>query len=258
MLFAVLARKAYARNLQYRGSHLLNTIASSLFGFVYVSIWIGVGDNRTLGEYGVDGMVSYVAFNQACLWLTVFLTNGLGLETAVRSGQVSLDLMRPVHLFYVLMSREWGQLLYQLLYKVVPIYLLYVLALGIRMPERPVTWLWTILALALASYLSICIQYLIGVCALWTTESRWLVWVNIALSQLLSGFLIPLEWLPGWLQTVSRATFYPFLQYMPTRIYLEMEGPNVLAGTIGWCLVMTVLCLGITRLVRRKVEVQGG
>lgn len=258
MLFAVLMRKAYARNLQYRGSHALNTVASSMFGFIYVSIWIGVGESSSLGEYGVQGMVNYVAFNQTCLWITVFLTNSLGLEASVRSGQVSIDMMRPVHLFYMLMCREWGQIVYQFFYKSLPIFVLYVFVLSLRLPEQALTWLLTAAALLLAAYISICVQYLIGVCALWTTESRWLVWVNFAVSTLLSGFLIPIEWLPSWLQTISRYSFYPYLQYHPTRIYLEYEDGSALLGSVMWCVLMTLLCLAFTRLVRRKLEVQGG
>lgn len=258
MLFSVLMRKAYARNLQYRGSHVLNTVASSLFGFIYVSIWIGVGDSSSLGEYGVQGMINYVAFNQTCLWVTVFLTNGLGLENSVRTGQISIDMMRPVHLFYMLMCREWGQIAYQLVYKTAPIFVLYVLVLSLRLPEQAMTWLLTACALILAAYISICLQYLIGVCALWTTESRWLVWVNFAMSTLLSGFLIPIEWLPGWLQTISRMSFYPYLQYHPTRIYLEYENGSALFGSIAWCVAMTFVCLAVTAIVRRKLEVQGG
>ncbi|MFD0870068.1 ABC-type uncharacterized transport system, permease component [Chlamydia abortus] len=258
MLFHVLARKAYARNLQYRGSHALNTFASAIFGFIYVSIWVGIGENQNLGEYGISGMISYIAFNQTILSLTVFVTNGLGLEASVRSGQISIDMMRPVHLFYMTMSREWGQIGYHLVYKAFPIYLAYTVLLSMQLPDRFVTWLLTAAAVAFAAYISICIQYLIGVCALWTTESRWFSWVNYALSTLLSGFLIPIEWLPGWLQAISRYSFYPYLQYYPARIYLEYDNGIVLLGSILWCAGLTAICLSATAIVRRKLEVQGG
>lgn len=258
MLFFVLARKAYRRNLQYRGSHMVNNVASAIFGFIYVSIWIGVGENSSLGEYGVQGMVAYIAFNQATLWIVLFLTNGLGIEQSVRTGQISLDLMRPVHLFYHLMSREWGQIAYQFLFKTIPIYLLYFFVLSIQLPSQPTTYIWTAIALAFAAYISICINYLIGIAALWTTESRWFYWVNYGLSSLLSGFLIPIEWLPSWLHTISIYSPYPYLQYHTTRIYLEYDSYFSLLGSVLWCAVLTFCCLFATQIVRSRVEVQGG
>lgn len=258
MLFMTLARKMYARNLQYRSAHFVHNIASALFGFIYISIWMGIGESRPLGEYGMNGMISYVAFNQASLWVAAFLNNGLGLEQSVRTGQIALDLVRPVHLFYQLMSKEWGQIAYQFMYKFLPIYLLYFFVLPLHVPSSILTFLWTAVALTLAAYISICLNYLIGAAALWTTESRWLYWVNYAFSMLLSGFMIPIEWLPSWLASISRHSFYPFLNYIPTRIYLGMETPLSITGSVLWCLFFTGLCLAVTGIMRKKVEVQGG
>lgn len=258
MLFFVLARKSYLRNLQYRGAHLVHNIASAIFGFIYISIWVGIGESRSLGEYGVNGMVAYIAFNQVSLWVTTFLNNGLGLQQAVRTGGIAIDLMRPVPLFYQLMCKEWGQIAYQFIYKFLPIYALYIFVLPLHVPSSLLTFLWTAAALALAAFISICINFLIGAAALWMTESSSLFWVNYALSMLLSGFLIPIEWLPGWLRFISQASFYPFLHYVPTRIYLGMESPWTLIGSLCWGALLLCACLLAARHMRRKVEVQGG
>ncbi|PWV98009.1 ABC-2 type transport system permease protein [Paenibacillus cellulosilyticus] len=258
MLFYVLARKTYVRNLQYRGAHLINTIASSLFGFIYMSIWAAIATDQPLGEYGSAGIVSYVAFNQCSLWVAAFLTNGLGIEQSVRTGGIALELMRPTHLFYQLMCKEWGQIAYQFVYKFLPIYALYAVVLPMYMPHSLKTWLATAVALLLAGYISICINYLIGATALWTTESRWLFWVNYAFNSLLSGFLIPLEWLPKPLAFIAHWSSYPSLNYIPTRIYLGLSSPSTLVRSVAWAVFLTICCLGLTKLMRRKVEVQGG
>jgi len=258
MLFAVLAKKAFARNLQYRASHAINTVASAVFGLIYVSIWKGIGSTGGGSEYTLDNVIHYVAFNQAVLWITLFLTNGLGIQQSVRTGQISLDLMRPVHLFYQLTCREWGQIGYQLLYKTLPIYLIYVWTISLPVPRDAKTWFWTIAALASAAYLNICINYLIGVTALWTTESAWLYWVHFSVSSILSGFLIPIEWLPGWLQRISTVTPYPYMQHVPSKIYLGLTSPDTMFGGLLWCASFTLLCFAATAVVRHKVEVQGG
>lgn len=258
MLYFVLASKAYARNVQYRGAHMLHNVASALFGYLYACIWIGIGTERSLGDYGVHGMVSYIAFTQSLLWVSGFTTNGLGIPQSVRTGHIALDLMRPVHLFTHLMSREWGQIAYQFIFKSIPIYVVYFLVFQLQIPHRVSTLLFLLLAMLSAAYLSICMNYLIGATALWTTESNWLYWGNHAMITLLAGFFIPIEWLPEWLQTLSWLSPYPYLLYVPVRIYLGFDDIGLLFGSVIWCAIMTTLCLVVTGVLRRKVEVQGG
>lgn len=258
MLFSVLARKAYVRNLQYRLSHAINTVATAIFGYVFISVWASIGASRSLGEYGTDGMITYVAFNQAFICVTMFVTNGLGLDREVRTGQISLDLMRPVHLFPHLVYRECGQLLYQLLYKTVPLFALYSLTLPVLFPANWYAWPLSFTAVALSAYMNICINYMIGAASLWSTEARWLYWVSISASSFLAGGMIPIEWLPRWLQLVSSWTPYPYMQYVPARLFLGMESGYALLPSAVWCATLTLASFGMTALVRRKVEVQGG
>ncbi|WP_028560380.1 ABC transporter permease [Paenibacillus pinihumi] len=257
MFSLTLARKSYARNLQYRSAHLMRMFASVIIGYIYMAIWMGVGEGQLLGDYGIHGMISYIAFNQACLWV-IMATNWTDIEGWVRTGQISHELMKPMHFFWYMHSREWGQTWYQFLYSTTPILIIYIVVLKIRTPEHSVTWLWTLLAMFLAAYIAICIAYLIGIAAFWTTESRWLNGVHMGLNMLLSGFFIPVEWLPGWLKMISILSPYPCLQYVPSRIYLELDPAHSLKLSLFWCLLLTAICFTVTRVIRRKVEVQGG
>ncbi|MCC3375011.1 ABC-2 family transporter protein [Cohnella sp. REN36] len=257
MVIWVLARSMYESRLQYSASHAVRTVASIIFGLIYVSIWQGIGAERELGSYGTAGMVSYIAFNQVILWVT-FTNHGLGLEERVRTGQIALDLVRPLHLFAFAASREAGSIAYNALFTALPLYVVYTLSFGLPIPQQPAVWLWTCAALAMGAYTAICIAYAIGVTALWTVESRWFSLLNYSVNFTLSGFLIPLEWMPGWLQTIAKASPYPIFNYVPTRLYLGKAGPDSLLVPILWCLALTLLCIAASAAVRRKVEVQGG
>ncbi|HEY4389963.1 MAG TPA: ABC-2 family transporter protein [Paenibacillus sp.] len=258
MLYFTLASKAYSRNLQYRGAHMVHNLASAMFGFIYASIWIGLGRDNPLGTYGTPGMISYICFTQSLLWITSFISNGLGIPQAVRTGQISLDLMRPIHLFSHMAAREWGQIAYQFVYKSLPIFILYLIIFPLHIPKSIFTVLLVAVSIIGAAYISICMNYLIGVTALWTTESSWFYWANHALVNLLAGFFIPLEWLPSWLSQLAWLSPYPYLLYIPTRIYLGYEHGSHLWGTLLWCVFLTLICLLATKVLRHKVEVQGG
>lgn len=216
MLYFTLASKAYSRNLQYRGAHMVHNLASAMFGYMYACLWIGIGADHTLGEYGTQGMISYIAFTQSSLWISGFLTNGLGIPLSVRTGQIALDLMRPVHLFTHLMAREWGQIAYQFVYKSIPIYLLFSIVFSLHWPSDVSTLFYAALGLAGAAYLSICMNYIIGATSMWTTESSWLHWGNHAMMNLLAGFSFRwngyrtgLNNLPGYHPTLSCSMYLP-------------------------------------------------
>jgi ABC-2 type transport system permease protein len=257
MLAWVLARGMFESRLQYSASHAVRTAASVIFGLIYASIWKGIGEQHALGAYGKAGMTAYIAFNQVILWIS-FTRRGLGLEERVRTGQIALDLARPIGLFAFAAWQEAGSILYNALFTAVPLYLVYVGFLGLPVQRDPLVWLWTVAALAAAAFASVCIAYLIGVAALWTVESRWLDLFNYTLNFLLSGFLIPIEWMPGPLRTVAEWSPYPLFQSIPAQLYLGKAGPERLLQSLFWCVLFALLAAAATRIVKRKVEVQGG
>src|SRR5690606_7129004 len=90
----LLAKKAFRRNMQYRASHMVNNAASAIFGFIYIAVWQAAARNAGAGEYTAAVMARWVAFTQVMLWLAVFLPHGLGIPEAVRTGAVSLEMLR--------------------------------------------------------------------------------------------------------------------------------------------------------------------
>jgi ABC-2 type transport system permease protein len=253
----VLAKSMFESRLQYNTSHAIRTVASIVFGLIYVSIWQGIGKEHVLAGYGAAGMIGYISFNQVILWLST-TTHGLGIEERVRTGQIALDLVRPVHLFWFSTAREAGSMIYNAMFTSLPLYVLYVTFLGLPVPQDPLVWLRTALALIMASYSGACIGYCIGVTSLWTIESRWFTLFNYSFSFVLSGFLLPIEWMPTWLRYVAEASPYPIFHSVPTRLYLGKAGAASLLIPFAWCIAFTLGSLAMTRIVRRKVEVQGG
>jgi ABC-2 type transport system permease protein len=235
----------------------MHTVSSVIFGFIYISLWISLGQEHSLEHYSMSQMITYIAFNQASVWV-LFFTNGLGIESAVRTGDIAVILARPIHMFQYYASREWGQIGYQVLFQALPTFGVYVVSLPLRYPTSLTTPLITAASLLLAAYIMICINFLIGITALWTTETRWIFWLHYSLSILLSGFMIPVEWLPGWLRTVANLSPYPATTYYPARFFLEMEPVSSLWIPGVWALLLTAACFLVTNTARRKVEVQGG
>ncbi|MGN7470286.1 ABC transporter permease [Brevibacillus sp. SAFN-007a] len=259
MVYWRLIRKSYRRNLQYRLSHLVNNLASSVFGLVFIAIWMGVLRGKEVpGPYDAATMAHYIAMCQSVLWVTTFLSPGLHVQLGVRSGAVSLDMLKPVHYLWYTLSQEFGRLLYNACYRSLPIGLLLGLAVGFSVPSHPLAYLQFLLSLLLAAYIAMLLFYLVGISAFWTTEVRWLHLVLLSLLFGLGGQMIPVDLLPGSLGEVAPLLPFAAVIFYPVMNWLELAPAYGIAVQAFWAAVLTVIALWVTGRARRKLEIQGG
>jgi len=259
MVYWRIIRKSYIRNLQYRVSHLINNVASAIFGFVYMAIWFGVLDGRAGNSpYDQQTMAQYITLTQSLLWVTTFHTPGLGIQNGVRTGAVSTDLMRPISYFLYVISMEFGKVVYSFLYRFIPVGLILGCIAGFSYPQQLQTYLWFLLSLLFAVFLGLLLFYITGISSFWTTEIRWSHYILITLIFGLGGQMIPVELLPGFLGQLSLYLPFSGMLYTPAMIFLERIDPSMIARQAGWAIALTCVALFLTGRARRKVEVQGG
>ncbi|WP_238550990.1 ABC-2 family transporter protein [Brevibacillus thermoruber] len=163
--------------------------------------------------YDIRTMAAYISLCQCVLWVSVFLSPGLGIQTGVRSSAVSLDLIRPINYMLYVLSHELGRIAYNACFRSVPIGLVLGIAVGFRLPTHPAVWLWTALSLCLAVYLGLLLFYLVGITSFWTTEIRWAHYILMSLVLGIGGQMIPVDLLPGVLGEI--APYLPFAGVLP-------------------------------------------
>lgn len=256
--YRVLAIKGFIENLQYSASHLVNSVASAIFGVLEVYFWLNVMPVEGFADYTSLTIVHYVTANQAFIWFTQFgLRVQKKMRESVRSGNVATELMRPIDFYAYQLATDYGSMVYGLLFRGIPVALM-LSTLGFYVPKNPATWGWTLLALLLGAYIAVTDMYLVGLTAFWITETRTAYWVMSSLSLGLGGVAFPLEVLPDRLYHIARWSPFACLNYNPARIYLELSGPELILPGVVWVVIMTAIAQALTRVARRKLEVQGG
>lgn len=258
--FFLTAMRLSARsNLQYRGHHLINNVASAIFGFIYIAIWAAVAAGRTLdGVYDTALLTNYVVVNQCLLWLTTFDRSGIKLARRVRDGSIGIDLMRPVGLMRLHLAQNYGGRLYNLFFRSAVLALIYALAGGFPVPSDPARWPLILLAVGLATHIGTVMTYLIGLSGFWTVETSWLYLGFMTMSLFFGGASIPLDLLPAGLGRLALATPFACMGYYPSAIYLGIRGPLGLIPMVGWAVAVTALAAYLTRAARRRADVVGG
>ncbi|HEU4962945.1 MAG TPA: ABC-2 family transporter protein [Bacilli bacterium] len=254
----VLIRKSYLSNLQYRAAHMINNLGSMLFGLMFIAIWQGtLGEGRQVVGFGGQEMGQYIAFTQSILFQTKFLQRGFGMDEGIRTGSISLQLMRPVSFFGYYLAFCAGSQAYNLFFRTVPLLLIFALFVGL--PDF--SWsMWLPLAgsVAMAFYLGFLMNYFVGVAAFWTKDIRWSFIVFYTLNTTLSGFMVPLPVMPGVIGDIVPYLPWSGMNYYPVMTYLGHSSVRGFVIPLIWCAVLTVVALLITRRARSQMEVQGG
>jgi ABC-2 type transport system permease protein len=93
----------------------------------------------------------------------------------VRSGEIQMDLLRPVDFPVYLMTWSAGETLFTLILPCLPAFLLGVLFLGLKAPASPLAGLLFLLSLALAFVVAVSLQFLLGLISIYTIEARRIV-----------------------------------------------------------------------------------
>lgn len=264
-LYVAVATRAFRRHSTYRAATLAGIFTNSVFGviysYAYLALWAA---NPDAGGYDVVQAVTFVWLGQALL-MTVALFGGGSTEDLaerIRTGDVAMDLYRPVGLIGWYLAADLGRATYHLLTRgLAPV------AIGLALFDLtlPVSWVNAgafLVSLVLAVMLSFTIRFMVSCGGFWLLDSSGLRVLALAFAIFFSGMTLPLVLFPGWLGTVAEILpFAGFLQ-VPADIWLGRHvGTEVLAYLgfqIAWIVVLLGCCRLTLRAATRKVVLQGG
>ncbi|MBJ7355856.1 ABC-2 family transporter protein [Nocardioides sp.] len=264
-LHVAVATRAFRRYSTYRAATLAGIFTNSVFGviysYAYLALWAA---NPDAGGYDAVDAVTFVWLGQALL-MTVALFGGGSTEDLaerIRTGDVAIDLYRPVGLIGWYLASDLGRAAYHLLSRGLAPLAVGLLLFDLTLPVSPLHALAFVVSLPLAVTLSFTVRFLVACSAFWLLDSSGLRVLSLGFALFFSGMTLPLVLFPGWLGTVAEAMpFAGFLQ-VPADLWLgRHEGVDILARLgfqVGWIVVLLAACALVLRAATRKVVLQGG
>lgn len=253
----------FRRYASYRGAMLGGALTNSVFGLLRASIVTAAITTAggTLGGYGVAAGVTYAWITQALIGpLQIFTWDELALR--VRTGDIAVDLIRPLDLQLQYAAADVGRAVAIFLPRGAPPLAVGALTFGLALPGEPLAYLAGALAVVLGIGISFACRYLVNLAAIWLLDVRGLLTTYVTVSSVLCGLVIPVHWFPGWLATLATATPFPSMLQAPADVLTgratTADLPGLLAVQAAW-LVSTVAAGQIVqRLGTRRLVVQGG
>ena len=258
-----LARAEFRRYSSYRLAVFAGVFTNSVFGFIRISVlWAAiVTAGGSLAGYSLKEASTYVWLGQAFL-APVTMGAWTDIADRVTSGEVAVDLSRPVDFQLGWWLRDLGRAAFVLPARGLPPLLVGGLTVGLAFPASWTAYPLGLLSLLVGISISFQMRFLVNLVAFWTTDVRGFVWLYYVVMGPLSGFYVPTHLFPDWLRVVANATPFPSMFQAP----IDVMSGRVLAGAalvmiavqLGWLAGLVLIGrLALSRAARRLV-VQGG
>lgn len=262
-LYWTFTKKAFLRSAVYRFDVLSRMGYNLIFLLMWGSIWTALyAGQESAGGVSFQAMLTYVVVGQ-------FLSgiNGAGtplweIEEKVRSGDISLELMRPFDVPLRYLFADFGSVAFYFLFALLPVYILLFFFIDLALPTSWTTWVLFIVAAFIGFLIRYCVEMAFGLLSFFLVETGGIGDVFYFAMSLLSGSVIPLWFFPGWLEKI--ALYLPFqgIYYIPNSIFIGEISGNEIALSIAIQLFWLAVCYGLLRFVwhkaSQKVVVQGG
>lgn len=262
-LYVALARHSFRRYSTYRVATVAGAVTNTVWGVIRAFVLIALWHARpTIGGYDVVDAVTFCFLSQALIAPVAIFGGALELAERVRTGDVAVDLYRPVDLQAWWLSIDLGRAAFHLVGRGLPPLLAGALLFDLRGPPDPAAWLGVLASIPLAVLVSFAIRYLVALSAFWLLDDRGVTMVLAVLAEFFTGLLVPLVLFPGWLGTLANALPWACILQVPADIWLgKHQGLDLLAA-LGQQALWAAVLLGAGRLLgaaaHRRVVVQGG
>lgn len=254
-------RAAFRTGWVYRLNVVTATLGLLLQVWLLSVVWRSVyGGATKVRGIEVTQAVSYAVL-AVCIQTALMPWEFSSLNQRVRSGQVGIDMIRPVGLLPQVLAHNLGTFLAQT--PIAVIGLVWAVAIGALSlpPDAAVVVSW-LLATLLGVALTLLMNLLMSMACFWSLEIGGYLMLYRLGSALLSGALIPLWFMPGWLAGLLDWLPFRAQMFTPLSIYFgQVSGTEAwfaILGQLGWISVVVALLHVVWRRAEHKVVVLGG
>jgi ABC-2 type transport system permease protein len=248
---------AAQRAVAERGGVAVSVLFYAIVVTVLSGLWrvaAAANDGAVVG-YTAVALTWYIATSEATtLALNARMIDDIG--TDIASGAIAVELLRPASVLWVRVAAELGRALPRLCV-IAPVGAVLATLTAGGPPH------WGALALAvpsigLALAANVVAQHAFAASAFWIrgAGTAWFLYQKLVF--VLGGMLIPLEVLPGWLETTARLLPFRAMAYTPARLAAGHLEPVLILEQLAWLAVLAAGAAAVFGAGERRLQVVGG
>ncbi|MHB1294804.1 MAG: ABC transporter permease [Anaerolineae bacterium] len=248
--------------LQYRVAAWAGVVTQVFWGLMRIMLFAAFYRSSAASQpMTFPQIVDYVWLGQALLGLQPWYVDG-EIQALIRSGDMAFELLRPVDLYTYWYCRDLARRTGAVLLRAVPQVIIAALFFGFHAPASWEAGLAFALTLVGAFLLTGSIATLATIAMLFTLAGDGVRQFLGTVGMMFSGLIVPLAFLPPWVERLSLGSPFAGINDVPFRFYVGMlelsDLPLYLGLQIGWTLAFVVAGRLLLGYAQRRIVVQGG
>ncbi len=253
-------RIGLAETIAYR-AEMIVWILTTTMPLVMLSLWTSVADEAPFRAYT---QADFVAYYLAALIVRNLTSNWVAWQIGeeIRMGTLSMRLLRPVHPFASYLATHLAAIPLRLVVVTPVIVIMFLTDARHVVIDDPARAGLFVLSLAGAWLLTFGTFVAIGALAFFLEKSMALVEVYFGLFMLLSGYLIPIDLMPGWMAAAAEWLPFRYMLGAPVEILIGRHADAAAAAAVvmtqwAWAAIMLVTAALAWRAGVRRFEAYG-
>ena len=250
-----------AYRLRYYTGILTYLLMVSVQYFIWKAVYQSQGDGAALYGYSLAQMVTYVSIG----WISrsfYFSNIDREIDELVRSGQISIYLIRPVNFQIMMLAQALGESLFRAMFFSIPIALVLFWVYPIMGPAGGLDFIYFCVSTFVSFLILGQLNFLVGLCAFYLKSIMGIMRAKYYVIQLFSGLLLPLSFFPEKVRLVLEFLPFQTIAHTPLQFYLgKVEGEQlaqVFFQQMTWLLILFGLGHWAWRKAMAKLTLQGG
>src|SRR6202162_2018087 len=243
--YAEFSRVGFVNILAFRLRYFTGIITYFLNVTVYYFIWSAVySGGQAIAGYNLAQMITYVSVG----WIIrSFYWNTIDQEMAyeVIEGKIAMDLIKPVSVQWMWISRAIGESAFRLGLLTLPTAIVVALVFPVQGPASSESFALFLVSVLGSFFLMAAINFMIGTCAIPLKSILALIRAKYWLIEMLSGLLIPISFFPQTAQKIMAWMPFEYIAYQPLQIYLgkldRVAALRALATQWLWVVALLIL-----------------
>jgi len=260
--YVAIARINLLNRLAYIWDAASNSLLMFLFIFIFAQLWGATFEAQgaaVIGGLTLTQTVWYFVWAEMIQMGKIRHVQTVSQE--VKDGSLAYTLGRPYNYLLYHFAFGVGDILIQAGVLVIAGGLVAWTQVGALASFRPETLPGLLLVTALAFVLDFCVLSIIALMAFFMEDVNSLTFIYHKIVFVLGGLLIPVDFLPDWLQSIARVLPFNLVVYAPAKLFVAWDSAQfvqVVALQVVWIGAIAAVLVGLYRYGTRRLSINGG
>lgn len=243
----------------YRSNVLGGLVFFLIFMFVFFNLWRAIYQSGEVAGYSLVQMVWYLCMTELIMFgcRTGIFSQ---MNEDVKSGSIVYQLNRPYHYVWYQFFNALGGMVFNLLIYGLMAVIMAMIMVGPIPGFNFATLPLSLISMMLAMFINFFFLMALGLTAFRLEENTafYLIYQKLVF---MLGMFIPVEFLPGWLQAITRYLPFPYMTWAPARLIVAFSWElfwSVVPVQLLWFGLSVILSMAIYRHGVAGIQAHGG